>query len=258
MNISNTEKSKIEELCKNSFEKNLKDKFGFKNINWELGDEPPDYFLYLNNRKYAVEVTTIMESIELYDKKFPIATIYISLINLVKEIKDESIKRGYLNGNYGIAFNKPITNLISHRQTIKENAIDYIRTTKEEESARPQYIFREERENISILKLSDKINNVGNIGPPRAKWHPKAKEEGFSLLKERIYTKTYKLKDIEMPKILLLLNHHLFLDLKDYEDFELTEEIEHNFKIISIIQNEEMSLLLYNKEFNVTGHILDF
>lgn len=243
------EKSKIEKFCKKTFQKFLKNNLNIKNINWEVGNEPPDYYLIINKRKYAVEVTTIMELVSLDNKKFPILTISSALYDFTKEIEQLSSEKDYLNGGYIILFKKPISNLKEYKDKIKENAINFIKETKEENKTRIYEIFEKIEEEVSIIKLTNERNFVDIGGPVRLKWHGEAMKEVKKILKERIITKSEKLLEIQMPKILLLLNQHLFLDLKDYKDLDVDVSYKQRFHTIFIVQNDGKGYLLYSQGF---------
>ena len=56
-------KSKSEELCKSCFDKYLREQLPDSNVVWEDVEqryEPPDFYLTIDNAKYAVEVTILI------------------------------------------------------------------------------------------------------------------------------------------------------------------------------------------------------
>lgn len=242
-------RSNIEEYCKKSFQKFLNYRFNIKNTIWEVGDEPPDYYLIIDNRKYAVEVTTIMDEVSLNNKKFPRLTISSALYDLTKKIEQESSEKNHLNGGYVVLFKNPVSNLKEYKDKIKEYAINFIRDTKEEKETRINEIFEKGKEKISIIKLTNERNFVDIGGPARANWHSEAMKEAQKILKERINTKSKKLLEIQMYKILLLLNQHLFLDLEDYRELYIDASFKQKFHTIFIVQSEEKGYLLYSQGF---------
>jgi hypothetical protein len=52
---------KEEEQAKGYFNGFLEARYSPRDILWEDGDEPPDYWLTLSGARYAVEVTSILE-----------------------------------------------------------------------------------------------------------------------------------------------------------------------------------------------------
>lgn len=57
-----------EAFCTSEFEKFLRESLGKTSIVWEevaISAEPPDYYLQLENQRFAVEVTSIRETIKI-------------------------------------------------------------------------------------------------------------------------------------------------------------------------------------------------
>lgn len=97
-----------EEICKTQFEAFLKRFFTVSQIIWKevaQQDEPPDYYLLLDDTKFAVEVTTLMEKVPVgTSTSLPCGEIRNILHQFVREVESVAKTRGYLQGNYCVFF----------------------------------------------------------------------------------------------------------------------------------------------------------
>ena len=105
-------KREDEEFCKSRFSEFLANVLKTKGIEWEDGprNEPPDYYLTINNTRFAVEVTqfqvtrdTILGTGRVLEK-----TYEAWCRQLVEEIEGIVISEGVLKGTYVISFDAPI------------------------------------------------------------------------------------------------------------------------------------------------------
>jgi len=68
-------KSISEDYCKEAFNKYLETQLPLLALSWfpvPLAEEPPDYYLHIDGKKYAVEMTTLMEKRDVGISSFPI------------------------------------------------------------------------------------------------------------------------------------------------------------------------------------------
>ncbi len=127
-------KREDEETCKNAFNKYLIPIFGTDAVSWkdvDQKDEPPDYYLNLHGRTFAVEVTQIMVTRELDAEKISFLSAVRFLEILIKDVKQDA--NSFLNGSYFVSCPDILINyeyIRSSRNTLKEHMIDYIKDTQ--------------------------------------------------------------------------------------------------------------------------------
>lgn len=209
-------KSEIEELCRSAFLSFLDSSLSNQDVEWKDVDhkeEPPDYYLWLDNIQYAIEVTTLMEQIDIGKHKFPAITIVASLWRIVDSVEAVAKSNKTLRGAYSVHFTRPIENLNRFRKQIYQNLLVYVENTQLTGSMPEQLIFERGRQKVTIQKINNQKSYIGKIGPTGGKWEVEVAEEICALLEERINTKEKKLRDIQFPKVLLLYDAYHFADL---------------------------------------------
>jgi len=244
-------KSKVEEFCKAQFDEFIKSSLEPNSIYWEdvpQKEEPPDYYLYLDNRKYAVEVTTLMEKKSVGEAELPLFAILGTLSRIVKDIERRALFQGILKGAYIIDFSLPITDLSRIRERLKKELLEYIKTTKSKTSAPEKTIFKHNRQRCTIEKKHDKKDYVGMMGPHDAKWERDIIIEACGLIQERINEKFRLLSGIQNKKILLLYNAYGFAEQEIFR--ACLDELTHLdfFHMIFIIGSEGSGWIFYIRD----------
>lgn len=203
-----------EEHCKEMFNSYLKERLGFTEIKFIEGDEPPDYYLEIHGKKYAVEVTTI-EAQEEIDNEKPLtrSSVDNSYRDLAKQVEKLAIEADILNGFYLIKFRERIAQFSRIRRKIIEEMTEYVRKTQNDASAPEHLIERDCVLICSITKLHDGKNLIDHMRTV-AGW---IGEFACDYLQFAISEKKRKLQNIHLPKILLLLGHYEFADRAEYE-----------------------------------------
>lgn len=209
-------KSKIEEYCKSEFQDYLESTTQVTQIKWEE-DEPPDYYLYMDGKKYAVEVSTLVQRFRIGELTLSRIGVVASLWDLVDEVERTAEKEATLNGTYVVRFSRPITDFGTVRDQLFQQLLSYMRRTRQHASARERVVFEQGKQRCTIEKLHNQRSHVGKIGPSDAKWEVEITEEVCSLLQERIDTKHDKLRDISDPKVLLLYDAYQLATPKAYQ-----------------------------------------
>ena len=69
---------------------------------WVDGEDPPDYWLEQNGRRYAVEVTEIMQRVAVGLRKFDERDVLESLRRAVAQVESELMAEGGLTGTFAI------------------------------------------------------------------------------------------------------------------------------------------------------------
>jgi len=205
------ESNRIDEelVCIDSFVQYLRRNIGLKEILVEREEnDPPDFWVTIENVKYAVEVTSIVSNYE-----------YEALCQgFEEEIESEAKDRNVLKGNYALfIMGKPeIPKRMSKgRKDLLDKAIAYICDTNSQSCAIRQKIYEKAGRYIAIEKLSDTNASVGLVGLFGTKWEKEAKEELFSLIQKSVAQKRAQLE----KKIVSDLDNQLILLLYDAYGF---------------------------------------
>jgi hypothetical protein len=150
-----------EEFCRGEFDRWLKHHTGAI-PEWKPGDEPPDFWLTLNDVKYAVEVTRIVCQDDRKD--------WASLRKLAKEVSEMARNAGELSGTYLVTFEGRVAQMSKVRRSIKDRLLHYIRQTTSVETQSGQAI----EVDGAVLCTISKLHNRGAALCPAGGVHNKA------------------------------------------------------------------------------------
>lgn len=238
-----------EEFCKDTFDKFLSGFFNPTEIVWKDGNDPPDYDLYLGGRKFAVEVTTIVEEkTQIGSRRLSPVTIIVSFGRLKEEVKQIASDKGFLNGFYAITYSGPFDNFKSIKKTLKHNLLEYIRTTRVLRDAPEKIIFQQNDQWCRIRKLHNRSNKIAIVRKPIAKWENQIPIELSQLLQETLREKSNKLRKIEHQKILLLYDAYPLSSPDTYKNCVSHLTSLDAFHTIFIAQNREDGFILFSKD----------
>ena len=242
-------KRKDEEFAKLQFDKFLQMASPNTRIRWEeveQQNEPPDYHLYLNSKKFAVEVTTLMEKVEVGNRKLPHLAILASLWKLVDEVEATAINENYLHGAYVVRFSKPIINFKHIKEQLYQDLLIYVQSTQSKPNEPEHTVFEDGRQKCTIEKLDNQPNYIGKMGPTGGKWEGEIVAEICDLLTERINVKKDKLKNVVFPTILLLHDLYHFAKPQMYKTCLSTFTYLLSFHTIFVTQSNETGFILFS------------
>ena len=253
-------KREDEEFCRARFDLFLRHFVAASDIVWaevEKSKEPPDYVLTLENSQYAVEVTDIMEKVSVGSKS-PQSHAAISRFlqkKIASEVEAIAKTSGYLRGEYLVSFSTPIGNLSLVWNEIQKELLEYIRNTGSLDEAPMKIVFErhlpEQRpQQCGIRKVSSKKDRIFSGGPVWAKWEGESEISLCNLLIESMKTKDDKLKEITLPKILLLLDEFVFADVETYDKCVSRSLPLHPFYTVFVVQDNKRGFVLYSENSN--------
>ncbi len=241
-------KSFNEELCKSRFENFLKGSSTTGPLSWEDGGEPPDYYLTIDGIRYAVEVTIVMETLEVGTSTMSTKAVMASLGNFVDEVELIARKQSILHGTYVVLFSKPITNFRDVKDTIRNALLAYIESTQVLGKAPQQVIFKRGRQTCSIEKIHSQADRIHKPGPTNGKREGDAALEICELLKNKLDEKLYKLRNVQPPKIVLLYDAYLFADPSMYRDCtSVLSSLFDSFHTVFIVHGNNQDFTLYSQ-----------
>jgi len=244
-------KSRDEELCRSRFDEFIRAFLKYKSIVWEevaQRNEPPDYYLHLDGTGFAVEVTILMEQLEVGKLWLPQVAVLSSLWRLVDEVEATAIEKKCLNGAYLVVFSRPIANFRQVREQLFTDLLKYVQTTQNVTAAPESTILKHGRQKCTIRKLHNNKNYIAKAGPSGGKWEGEAAREICLLLENRISDKYHKLRNISKPKILLLYDSYHFANSEMFADCLLAVKHLEFFHTVFIVSSSKPGWILHSTE----------
>jgi len=250
--FNKSRKSASEDFCKNIFHEFLMKHLPNSAISWasvEQKNEPPDYFLFIDGTKYAVEITIIVETLDIGAKEpLPIGKIQDELKKFIQD-KVESVARDnhYLHGLYSVKFWKPVHSFTTIKAIIQCKLLTYIRNTQTLSDSPSELIYESGRQICKITKIHDKDNAVLMAGPDDFKIESEVLADACQLLNKHIQEKEYKLRNISCPKVLLLHNKDNFCTAETYKACISLIPSRISFHSVCIVDSSK-AVLLYSQD----------
>jgi hypothetical protein len=235
-----------EEKCKNAFDLFLRQFYENETTKWEDGDDPPDYVLQLKGRKYAVEVTSLLEKAIIGDKSIDHIEIDKSVMEFIDSIKVEATNKRVLQGAYSVSY-KPIEKFGKNKQVIAARIWDYLLRTKYESSSPRECIFGEGHNEWYIQKYHSSRNYLSRTTTD-AKWGGESVDELCNSLNKTLERKVKKLEAISLPKILLIHDRFAWIDAKNWIKYLGRINNIEKFHTIFLVSIKDGNLILYSIE----------
>ncbi len=247
-----------EELCKSVFNTYLLTLFTSEEIIWvpvEQQDEPPDFYLELAGENYAVEVTSLIEKMRMGGgMELPYLSTLSPLKQLVDGVGTRAQQEGNLQGGYLVVFKEPFEDFGKIKSKLEKGLLDYILKTKDEVSAPESTIYSKFDRVCTITKVHNQTNEV------RMFWNRGGinidgmESEICRLVKEAIHEKEYLLRNISLPKIILLYDlygfgeYNLGNPLMRKRCAEALADQIRSFKAIFVIRDDKNGFVLHPEE----------
>jgi hypothetical protein len=215
---------------------------------WRSGRNPPDYYLRLGTKSFAVEVTQVMTEVDVGTHKVSETGVQEALTDLVTDIEGRALKRGILKGAYVLHL-CPVPRLRDIREDLIDAALRYIEQTQTDTDAPEERLTpRKEYEGIEIQKIMD---------APSVLWQTysngdfKFYSDGFDDLTQliigRLRDKRRTLGRIRLPRILLLVDAYHCADsdawsrcskLQDLSEFHTVARVCEDFQCQVLVSRQ--------------------
>jgi hypothetical protein len=236
-----------EELCKEAVSKLIKENGG--SPHWEEGPDPPDYFVEIDNVKYAVEVTSIHGFTELENKRYTWTQLSNELLDFGQEICDQIELKVTVKGSYFLSL-PPLPSLKDQKSKILKCALNFFNLNSLNTGVTSKNtIFKIKNKEVEIWKVKDTGSAITPMSLPGGALITRREEQLSGLLKVAIESKIQKLKGFNYPKILVILDRYGFERSKDEWKDNISESSTNFFKSIIRVQN--------NNAQYITGEILN-
>ena len=221
-----------EELCRSAYHRFLEYR-GTASVDWIDGSEPPDYFVELDGKRFAVEVTRIIGKTRVgnqLESNQKLKSLYLEVFdNWLQRIKDSE----QIDGTYVIR-RRPIPNLKKTLPDIEVAVRNYIRETRGLTIASAESLPGD----WTIRKTAAAPSVLGYIGPMiEFKWEVETREELREYLDVALKAKVKKLRDIPVPVVLLLFDEFHLANTETWSAL-LPNDAKSRFNSILRIDNE--------------------
>ena len=255
---NNDMNSESEIICKLAFNEFLESHNAIQAIQWQCGDEPPDFYVLVDGVRYAVEVTIMMDKIKIGEKAvLPYKKNRDNFDKWVKtEIKPQALEENILRGEYIVMITKPIPSFSEIKRSLHNDIISFIRETQNAESTSWHVVHKRGRELCQVIKSKNNGSNVIFGGPVISARENEMNETMCQLLDDRLKTKTRLLQNITEPKILLLHNQYGFVDPMDYVKCKPEQSLLNPFHTIFITRHDKKYSVLHSKNDSWLKHII--
>lgn len=241
-------RSQEEELCKEAFNEYLKSMCD-KDLLWynvPLVDEPPDFYLDINNQKYAVEVTSFSRYAKLKDKMVPVRSISESLFKFIDTIEGNLKKKSLLKGTYNIYFCGICENFNYLKNELKMKIEDFIIGNADGDPTDLIDIYADSR---FVCKISKTL-----ISDKRLSGMYQESSRGYNIFKfcldllcRAINDKTLKLSKITEKKILLIYNAYILGTPEIYRECIKKISNKSNFYTIALVDDDYEVSIIYKE-----------
>jgi len=230
-----------EELCKEAVNELLKE-YGVS-PNWEDGPDPPDYFVEVDNEKYAVEVTSIHGVTELEGNRYTWTQLRNDLLDFGQKICDQIESEVTIKGSYILSL-PPLPSLKNQKSKILKSALNYFNSNSEITRAISKVtVFKSKNKVVDIWKIKDTGSSIIPQSLPGGALITKKEEQLSERLKTAIESKIQKLKHFKYPKILVILDLYGFERSKEEWEDRIPENSANFFECIIRVQNNQAQFI---------------
>ena len=212
--VPKTKKIDEELVCMDSLIHYIQQIPGYSGVRVEREpDDPPDFWLHIDGRIFAAEVTSIVTG-----------QGYLAQCKKLKtSIQEKAQKAGVLNGFYVLTIkrNPELPKKASSEwSSLIDMAVSVMAANKGASSTEISYLQEDSHGRLGIEKVSDERTAVGLCYIPECKWEGEAQEELAALIQDAVVSKRSKLEKKGVPQqypdsILLLYDAYGYGDLED-------------------------------------------
>jgi len=214
-------------------------------IQWSDGSEPPDFWLDVSTRRYAVEASRILDERE--------RCITASQERLVQEVERQACKRSTLSGRYLVTWNKDPLTIAGKgaKRRIVAELVNFIEQTKAVAVCEAVPIDIDAHVVCRIEKYAATGQKVYGIlsASDTGIFEHEVRSEIAELIKRRVSAKLDRLKSTARPWILILYDLY---GLADPGDWTLAigkiPEVR-AFHTVYVVEDESQGYALFSAPF---------
>jgi hypothetical protein len=243
-----------EEYARAAFHELLNELNKWSSIEWEpvaQAQEPPDYFLLLEGRCYAVEVTTIVENITVGTENRTRYGFEEAISRFIKRVEQRARREKVLRGMYAVSLT-PLPSFALVKETLEQAMMDYIADTKDMPSAPERELLADESY-CRIRKISLRLDSLEEVISFEARWEGDSKRELIGLINTALETKERKLRNIACAKILLLVDGFHYINGQGWREAVDYSSARHAFELICRIANATAEIIWLSEKSTLTS-----
>jgi len=212
-----------EEPARKRFEKYLREDQGIVDLSWRCS-EAPDRFLHCGINTYAVEITTLIESIPIGElRAHPLPMSEIVHNKIARKFENVAKEKSILHGTYSLAFGRSLLNKHELEKITISFVLDYIERTMMDEKA-PMETLPSSNSVISvasIVKHSSDGAKLSDAHHPVSAREGDCRSEAQRIITDRVESKIEKLTACEFPIVLLLWDATILISYRQLREIEI-------------------------------------
>lgn len=207
------------------------------------GQDPPDFYIDIEGKRYNVEVTSIKMkySPSLGEKEIEAETFDEAQSSIVSEVEKKATENGFLNNTYVVTFERPLSSEKYNKvkQKVVAELLEYIEKSRYLTKAEEQIINIQKKELCRIQKFSSDDSMVEQT-QNNVHWLGDVKIEICCKLCSAVEEKCKKMtkKQVPAPRILLLLNTHPLAKPEMYNECLEKNNLLNYFSTIAVISKD--------------------
>ena len=184
---------------------------------WEPGSEPPDFWVQMAGRRLAVEVTQVMESLEVGSITLTERGANAALRRAVQQLEALARDLGLLRGFYHIHV-CPLPDFRTALPELQAQLFAYLEETARVQVGEQRELWRGQHgQRWTIQKLHERSADLAeSISLGGAKWEGEVREELRALLSFRLAEKAVKSERFKEDVILLLIDAYHYGDAEEW------------------------------------------
>jgi hypothetical protein len=210
------ENRRDEEFAKEAFSRFLTTRHSTP-LQWGPGAQPPDFWLDVAERRFAVEVTQAMESFDVGPIVLTERGANAALRQAVQQLEYEAREAGLLRGFYHIHV-CPLPDLRAILPVLRARLFAYLQDTAAVTAADRVELWRGQYgQKWTVQKLHTKAAALAeSMSLGGAKWEDEVREELRNLLSARLAQKVEKARAIREEVIVLLVDAYHYADSDEW------------------------------------------
>jgi hypothetical protein len=180
---------------------------------WEPGSQPPDFWLDIAQRPFAVEVTQVMESLAVGPIVLTERGANFALRQAIQQLEHQAREAGLLRGFYLIHV-CPLPDLRAILPELRARLFIYLQNTAAVPAADCEELWRGQHgQRWTVRKLHTKTAALdGFLSLGGAKWEGEVRKELRKLLSASLADKVEKTRAIREDVIVLLVDAYHYAD----------------------------------------------
>lgn len=231
-------------------------RFPSAQLRWQDGAEPPDFDLFIEDIQYAVEITEMRKLFKVGKAQLPFRVIGRELDAFVKRAESALIASGGFDGEYAVVIPRPIPDLRYREPEIVSLIGVAIAALRDAPQDTKVPIVRIGSRQCWLLKLGRDGHRLILHGPADSQWGEESRVEILSLIDHHIEIKAQKLRNVVVPRLLVLDDKHLYSDNEHFSNVSNKTPACETFHTVYVARGDRDDVILTTR-FPGAGGVWD-